>query len=68
MKIYIAATAPGNESGRERGMLDTPRRLLSYFLIKMKPFEDDKVFATIVKENRNEDISGRRGRPYPSNG
>jgi hypothetical protein len=54
MKIYIAATAPGNESCRERGMLDTPRRLLSYFLIKMKPFEDDKVFATIVKENRNE--------------
>ena len=59
MKIYIAATAPGNESCRERGMLDVPVRLLSYFLIKTKAMENDKVFATIVKENRNENQQKR---------
>lgn len=59
MKIYIAATAPGNESCRERGMLDVPVRLLSYFLIKTKEMENDKVFATIVKENRNENQQKR---------
>ena len=50
MKIYLAATAPGNEQQRERGMLDIPRRLLSYFLIKNKMMENDKVFYTIIKE------------------
>jgi len=59
VKIYIAATAPGNESCRERGMLDVPVRLLSYFLIKTKAMENDKVFATIVKENRSAGISGQ---------
>lgn len=59
MKIYIAATAPGNESCRERGMLDVPVRLLSYFLIKTKAMENDKVFATIVKEKHRENQQKR---------
>jgi len=49
MKIYLAATAPGNEQQRERGMLEIPRRLLSYFLIKYKMMENDKVFQNIAK-------------------
>jgi len=50
MKIYLAATGPGNEQQRERGMLDIPRRLLSYFLIKYQMMENDKVFEIIIKE------------------
>ena len=51
MKIYLAATAPGNESWRERGMLSIKRRLLSYHLIKFKTLECDKVFQIIKNEN-----------------
>lgn len=47
MKIYLAATAPGNE--QQRGMLEIPRRLLSYFLIKFKIMENDKVFFNIKR-------------------
>ena len=50
MKIYLAATAPGNEQQRESGMLDIPRRLLSYFLIKHQMMENDKVFKVIIKD------------------
>ena len=49
MKIYLAATAPGNEQQRKRGMLELPRRLLSYFLIKHKMMEVDKVFESITR-------------------
>jgi len=52
MKIYLASTAPGNESKRPRGMLDIHMRLLSYYLIKIKALEDHKVFATIIQEHR----------------
>lgn len=55
MKIYLAASAPGNESVRERGMLNVPQRLLSYFLIRYKMLECDKIFNAI----RNENISSR---------
>lgn len=52
MKIYLAATAPGNESKRKRGMLDIPKRLLSYYsIITPKTFETDEVFNCIKYEN-----------------
>ena len=51
MKIYLAASAPGNESQRERGMLDIPRRLLSYYLILLKQMECDQILNTIKNEN-----------------
>jgi len=53
MKIYLAATAPGNETVRKKGMLKTPRRLLSYFLILHKMLECNKVFNVIKKKNGN---------------
>jgi riboflavin synthase len=59
MKIYLAATAPGNETCRERGMLDIPTRLLSYYLIMNQIMTNDKVFETITKENRNENQQNR---------
>jgi len=52
MKIYLAATAPGNESSRERGMLYMPRRLLSYYYIVTELMENHKVFEKI-KEYQN---------------
>jgi hypothetical protein len=51
MKIYLASSAPGNEQQRERGMLSIPRRLLSFFLVKMKMLENDKIFNVIKYEN-----------------
>ena len=51
MKIYLATTAPGNESQRERGMLDIPRRLLSFYHISKKQLEVEKVFEVIKNEN-----------------
>ena len=51
MIIYLAATAPGNETLREREMLDIKNRLLSYFLIQHKMMECDKVFKVIENEN-----------------
>lgn len=51
MKIYLAASAPGNESQRERGMLDIPRRLLSYYLIILKQMECDQILNIIKHEN-----------------
>jgi hypothetical protein len=56
MKIYLASGAPGNEAPRERGMLDIPRRLLSYFYIRSKALENHHIFNCI----KNENISGRR--------
>lgn len=52
MKIYLAATAPGNEAIRKGGMLKIPRRLLSYAFIISKEMEQEKVFTCIVKANR----------------
>ena len=49
MRIYLASTAPWNESWREQGMLLIPNRLLSYYHIKMKVLESDKVFEAIKK-------------------
>lgn len=55
MKIYLAATAPGNE--RERNLPQLIRtRLLSYFLIKEKMMENHEVFNRISDEN----LSGQR--------
>ena len=45
MKIYLAATAPGNE------YTYIQNRLLSYFLIQKKIMENDKVFKQIKDEN-----------------
>jgi hypothetical protein len=49
MKIYLAATAPGNEIIHKEGMLSIPRRLLSYFAILHKLFEENPVFKSIKK-------------------
>ena len=49
MKIYLASTAPSNESWREWGMLLIPNRLLSYYHIKTKTLENDDVFEAIRK-------------------
>jgi|GEM_PF-4902998 len=56
MKIYIASTAPGNEQHHPNGMLNTPRRLLSYHTIRNKQFDDFQVFYAIkkIKESTNE--------------
>ena len=53
MKIYLAASAPRNETVRERGMLDIHNRLLSYYHIIKKQFECDQIFKTIIKEKKN---------------
>lgn len=51
MKIYLAASAPGNESIHERGMLPIDKRLLSYYFIETKPgMEIDKIFYAIKRE------------------
>jgi len=55
MKIYLATTAPGNETQRERGMLPIARRLLSYYHIKEKILQCDEVFEAI----KNEDLPGK---------
>lgn len=52
MKIYLAATAPGNEQHREHGMFVIKHRLLSYFLIVHKQFEADKIFKAIRRYNK----------------
>lgn len=44
MKIYLAATAPGNEEN-----IKVRYRLLSYFLIQKKQLEAHKVFNKIKK-------------------
>ena len=49
MRIYLASTAPWNESWREQGMLLIPNRLLSYYHIKTKTLESDEVFEAIKK-------------------
>lgn len=59
MKIYLAATAPGNESSRERGMLYMPRRLLSYYYIVTKLMENNKVFQTIQNYKEEQNVTGK---------
>jgi len=52
MKIYLAGTAPGNDNTRERGMLNIPNRLLSYYFITTKLMFNDLVFKAIKKANK----------------
>jgi len=47
MKIYLAATAPGNEDRHKHGFLLLRRRLLSYYLIRKNLFESGTVFKKI---------------------
>lgn len=42
MKIYLAATAPGNEPNKYRSRMNN--QLLSYFLVLKNQFESQKVF------------------------
>ena len=56
MIIYLASSAPGNESQRERGMIYIEKILLSYNFIESKKLENHKIFNCI----KNENISGRR--------
>ena len=51
MKIYLAATAPGNETKRERGMIDIDRRLLSFYFLYCNLMETKNVFNIIKNEN-----------------
>ena len=46
MKIYLAATAPGNE------VQNIKNRLLSYYLISFKIMECDQVFQAIKIANQ----------------
>jgi|LSQX01.3.fsa_nt_gb hypothetical protein len=59
MKIYLASVAPNNETHRPLGMLNIPRRLLSYYGIAHGGFvEENDVFINIkrLKEgSRNHD-------------
>ncbi len=58
MKIYLATTAPGNEVQRERGMMDIPKRLLSYWHLVGNKFECWDVFKVIIKgKKKNESKS-----------
>ena len=57
MKIYLAASAPGNESQRER---EEFKRLLSYYMIKEKMMECHKIFYRLVKEKHENFLRGRR--------
>jgi len=59
MKIYLATSAPGNESQRERGMLNIPERLLSYYHIIFKQFECHKIFKIIRREKKNENNNSK---------
>lgn len=52
MKIYLAATAPGNEQCHENGFLPLPRRLLSYYFITTKMMETDIVFQNILETKK----------------
>jgi hypothetical protein len=52
MKIYLASSAPGNESKRKEGMLPIKQRLLSYYHIKIKTLENHLIFKVIQNENR----------------
>jgi len=47
----MAASAPGSEQKRKHGMFVLPQRLLSYFLIKSKKLECDRLFIAIKKYN-----------------
>lgn len=51
MRLYLASSAPGNESQRERGMLNIPKRLLSYYYIENKKLENHSIFNCIKNEN-----------------
>lgn len=58
MKIYLATTAPGNESQREKGMMDIGQRLLSYWHLIGNKFECLDVFKVIIKgKKKNESKS-----------
>lgn len=58
MKIYLAGTGPGkqeSETTKKRGMLNIPKRLLSYYhLTSSSPEFGSQVFNIIKKEKRNE--------------
>ena len=52
MKIYLASGAPGNEGHRERGMFPITHRLLSYWHIINKQFENYVIFNAIKNESK----------------
>lgn len=51
MKIYLAASAPGNETKIGVGRTFIKRRLLSYYLIDKKILNCDLVFQNIKEGN-----------------
>lgn len=55
MKIYLASTASGTEGekkGEKKRILDIRHRLLRYYIIQAKMFEEPRVFDAIVKARR----------------
>jgi hypothetical protein len=52
MKLYLAATAPGNEEREALKPLPIHHRLLSYFFIATKGLECHTVFERIKNNNR----------------
>lgn len=55
MRIYLASTAPHNETWRKEGMLPISNRLLSYYHIRTKQLQSDEVFHAIKKLNQGEE-------------
>lgn len=60
MRIYLAATAPSNEKKRPQGMLEIPRRLLSYYFITEHHQDMDAraVFEAIQRLHEKEETDG----------
>jgi len=50
MKLYLASSAPGTEN--KDNMIQIPRRLLSFYIILKRGFNDADVFKQIVNNNR----------------
>ena len=52
MKIFIAATAPSHETGKDRVFLPVLHRLLSFHFISTKGMGQDEVLEDIIEHNR----------------
>jgi hypothetical protein len=59
MKIYVAATAPGNETPCGVGSVALPRRLLSYYFIRTNLMFTQDAFNHIKRKTKNENQQNR---------
>jgi len=51
MKLYLASSAPGTED--KFNMIRMPRRLLSFYNVLKRGFNDADVFEQIINKNNN---------------